>query len=167
MAHLYNKSPKWVCLSVSHTDISETVWPRVMKFCVRNLHSLWMISIEKNFGKIKKKKFEIFPDFFFIAKGCEPEGDRREPKGEFNFKTVFKNQNLTVLSLKSTWLLRTFSLVCLQIERARGPWRAHKWKLIGQMATLLNWVSTFHLIRIKVSNWKLELYLSVAGFSSN
>ena len=35
-----------------------------MKFCVRNLRSPGMISIEKNFEKIEKKNFEIFPEFF-------------------------------------------------------------------------------------------------------
>ena len=36
-----------------------------MKFCVRNLRCLRMISIEKNFGKIEKKKFRNFSRIFF------------------------------------------------------------------------------------------------------
>ena len=79
-----------VCLSVTPC-ISETVRPRVMKFCVRNLHSLRMISIEKNFEKIEKKISKIFSDFFSLSK-AEPEGDRREPKGAFF--TIFIQSDL-------------------------------------------------------------------------
>ena len=52
-----------VCLSVP-PRISETVRPRMMKLYMRNLHTIWKISTEKNFGKIEKKNFEIFPGFF-------------------------------------------------------------------------------------------------------
>ena len=60
-----------------------------MKLCIRNLHKVKKISTEKNFGKIEKKNFEIlsliFSRFFFSTPKAEPEGDRREPKGEFIF----------------------------------------------------------------------------------
>ena len=55
----------------------------MMKLYMRNLHMIWKISTEKKFGKIEKKNFEIFPRFFFSSPKSEPEGDRREPKGEY------------------------------------------------------------------------------------
>ena len=57
-----------VCLSVN-TCSAGTPWPMIVKFCTRNLHVIWKISTEKNFGKSKKKKltiffFKIFSKFF-------------------------------------------------------------------------------------------------------
>ena len=53
-----------VRLSVG-SPTAETVWPTIMKFCVRNLHLSWRISIEKKFGKIEQKKFRNFSRIFF------------------------------------------------------------------------------------------------------
>ena len=69
-----------------------------MNLYMRNLHIIWKKSTEKNFGKIEKKNFENFPGFFqkkffeifFSTPKAEPEGDRREPKGELFFKNVLK-----------------------------------------------------------------------------
>ena len=64
-----------------------------------------MISIEKNFGKIEKKNFEIFPGFFFSLPRAEPEGDRREPKGEFELKLTqhysFFKEKLKTIQVKT------------------------------------------------------------------
>ena len=63
--------------------ISDTVRPRVVKFCVRILHSLRMISMEKKFGKVEKKFRDFLLGFF-----SELKGDRREPIGEFALNSV-------------------------------------------------------------------------------
>ena len=73
--YVYNGLRYWLCIYIInphlsvcpfHTHTAETVWPTVMKFCVRNLSSLGMISIEKKFGKIEKKKIsKFFPDYFW------------------------------------------------------------------------------------------------------
>ena len=65
-----------VCLCVP-PHISGTVRPRMMKLCMRNLHMIWKISMEKNFGKIEKKNFRNFSRIFFIAEGRA----WRRPKG--------------------------------------------------------------------------------------
>ena len=69
-----------VCLSVP-PHISGTVWPRLMKLCMRNLHIIWKISTEKNSEKSKKKislifllknfkiSFALFPQIFLENKG--------------------------------------------------------------------------------------------------
>ena len=51
---------------MSPPRISETPWPMIVKFCMRNLLIIWKISTEKNFGKSKKKKKfpEIFSEIF-------------------------------------------------------------------------------------------------------
>ena len=46
--------------------ISGTVRHRIMKLCMHNLHMIWKICTEKNFGKIEKKKFRNFSRIFLI-----------------------------------------------------------------------------------------------------
>ena len=67
-----------MCLSVCHADISETVRPRIMKLYMRNLHLIWKISTEKNFGKIEKKISKFFPDFFRRPNLKATEGNTKE-----------------------------------------------------------------------------------------
>ena len=74
------------------TDISETVRPRMMKLYMRNLHLIWKISTEKNFGKFEKKKFPGFFQFLLSTPKAEPEGDRREPKGEYVSKLFYDSR---------------------------------------------------------------------------
>ena len=42
---------------------------------------------KKNSEKSKKKKFRNFSRIFFSSPKAKPEGDRREPKGEFSLKS--------------------------------------------------------------------------------
>ena len=56
-----------MCPSVT-TSTAGTLWPMIMKLCMRNLLIIWKISTEKNFGKSKKKfwRFFFFQKFFLI-----------------------------------------------------------------------------------------------------
>ena len=52
-----------LCVCLYGTDFSETTWPNLMKLCMRYIHSLRMMSGQKNFNFAKKKFFKIFQNF--------------------------------------------------------------------------------------------------------
>ena len=68
-----------VCLFV-RTDISGTPspWPTRMKLCIRNLHLIWRISIEKKFAKLNKNFTILY--FFEVEKFQAKRTNRRRPR---------------------------------------------------------------------------------------